>query len=67
MAQDITLLGTFKVRLARALSSLMQLKCPCPWQGCGTRWPLRVSYNSNYSVISMILLLGLEASLASFS
>ena len=44
-------LETLKVRLDGALSTRWSCRCPCSLQGSCTRWPSRVSSNSNDSMI----------------
>ena len=48
---DASSLETFKVRLDQALGTLIQLWCPCLWQGSWIRWPSEVSPNSKDSMI----------------
>jgi len=47
---DAPSLGTFKARLDRALSNLIQLKLSLLTAGGWTRWPLKVPSNQNHSV-----------------
>ena len=48
---DAPSLETFKARLGQTLGSLIWLWCPCSLQGSWTRWPLKVSFNSQDSMI----------------
>ena len=48
---DVLSLETLKVRLDKALGSLLQLCCPCSLQGSWTRWPSVLLSNSKDSMI----------------